>query len=97
MITTKQRSLLNGMAQKIQSTVYVGKNGIADSVLADANLQLEAKELVKATILKNSLLEAKDIANDLAAELRADVVSAMGNKIVLYRKSHKKGIKHIEI
>lgn len=97
MITSKQRSVLNKIGQKLQPTVHIGKNGVADTVIKDTSDQLTAKEIVKVAVLKNSLIEAKELASELATALFADVVSCVGSKIVLYRKSDKKGITHIDI
>ena len=84
------------MAHRLHPTVYIGKNGVIDSVLADANVQLEAKELVKCSILRSSPANAKDTALELTFKLKAELISCLGNKIVLYRKSNKKGVRHIE-
>ena len=57
---------------------------------------LESRELIKISVLNNSEEEASWVANDLAEALGAEVVCTIGHKVVLYRKSNKKGIKHIE-
>ena len=52
----------------------------------------EARELVKVKIQEGCTLEPKEVANQLADELDAEFVQAIGRKFVLYRESkdHKK-------
>lgn len=95
-MTTKQRSKLRSLAQTIEPIGQIGKGGISDNMIAGLSSALEARELIKVTVLKNAEDEAKYLADDLAAELNAEVVCTMGHKIVLYRRSLKDGVKHIE-
>ncbi|MDD6902939.1 MAG: ribosome assembly RNA-binding protein YhbY [Candidatus Borkfalkiaceae bacterium] len=95
-MTTKQRSKLRSLAQTIEPIGQIGKGGISDNMVAGLSSALEARELIKVTVLKNAEDEAKYLADDLAAELNAEVVCTIGHKIVLYRRSLKDGVKHIE-
>lgn len=95
-MTTKQRSKLRSLAQTIEPIGQIGKGGISDNMVAGLSSALEARELIKVTVLKNAEDEAKYLADDLAAELNAEVVCTIGHKIVLYRRSQKDGVKHIE-
>ena len=95
-MTTKQRSKLRSLAQTIEPIGQIGKGGISDNMVAGLSSALEARELIKVTVLKNAEDEAKYLADDLAAELNAEVVCTIGHKIVLYRRGLKDGVKHIE-
>lgn len=95
-MTTKQRSKLRSLAQTIEPIGQIGKGGISDNMVAGLSSALEARELIKVTVLKNAEDEAKYLADDLAAELNAEVVCTIGHKIVLYRRSLKDGVKHVE-
>ncbi|CDE18554.1 putative RNA-binding protein YhbY family [Acidiphilium sp. CAG:727] len=95
-MTTKERSKLRSLAQTIEPIGQIGKGGISDNMIAGLSSALEARELIKVTVLKNAEDEAKYLADDLAAELNAEVVCTIGHKIVLYRRSLKDGVKHIE-
>lgn len=95
-MTTKQRSKLRSLAQTIEPIGQIGKGGISDNMVAGLSSALEARELIKVTVLKNAEDEAKYLADDLAAELNAEVVCTIGHKVVLYRRSQKDGVKHIE-
>ena len=87
MLTSKQRSYLRGLANTLPSIFQVGKNGIDENVINQFIEALEARELVKAGVLKNSLYTARDAGEELAKAVNADVVAVLGNKFVLYKES----------
>ena len=93
MLTTKQRSTLKSLAQKLQSTFQVGKNGVIPSLTEAIDSYLEVHELVKISVLDNCDVEIKSVAEQLAGRTRAQVVQVIGRKIVLYRESKEKKIK----
>ena len=87
MITGKQRSELKRLAQEIKPTVMIGKEDITPSVIAAIDDYLSAHELVKVQIQEGSLMEPKEAANEIAQELGADFVQAIGRRFVLYRRA----------
>ncbi len=95
-MTTKQRSKLRSLAQTLEPIGQIGKGGISDNMLNGLSSALDARELIKITVLKNAEDDARFLADDLADALDAEVVCTIGHKIVLYRYSEKDGIKHIE-
>ncbi|MCI7530895.1 MAG: ribosome assembly RNA-binding protein YhbY [Christensenellaceae bacterium] len=95
MISTKERAKLKGLAQKIEPVFQIGKNGVTDNVIEHISVALDARELIKINVLKNSDENAKTVVNTLAEKLNAEAVAAIGNKIVLYRYSDKKGVVHV--
>ena len=90
MITSKQRAYLRGLAQNIDAIFQVGKNGINDNQIKQISDALEARELVKITVLDSTSSDKQEIANQLAAETNAEVVQVIGKKITLYRRSKEK-------
>lgn len=87
MITSKQRSYLRSLAHNIDPTVYIGKAGVTDNVIKEIDQCLEARELVKIKIQEGAELDAKATANELAPQLGAEFVQAIGRKFTLYRQS----------
>ncbi len=89
-LTSKQRAQLRGLANGIDTILHVGKEGIGDNLAKQADDALEARELIKGRVLENSLLSAREAAEELAQRTRSQVVQVIGTKFVLYRPTHKK-------
>ena len=94
-MNSQDRAKLRGIAMKMAPTAQVGKNGIIDTLIKQVDEQLEARELIKITVLQNADLDARDVAEELAKETGAEVVQVLGFKITLYRVSKKENFKHI--
>ena len=95
MISSKQRSYLKGLAQQVDPTVYIGKQGLTENVVKEIDTGLTCRELVKIKLQEGTELSPKDVANDMAEKLNAEFVQAIGRKFVLYRES--KDNKQIEL
>lgn len=95
MISSKQRSYLRGLAQQVDPTVYIGKQGLTENVVKEIDTGLTCRELVKVKLQEGADLEPKDVANEMAEKLKAEFVQAIGRKFVLYRES--KDNKQIEL
>lgn len=87
MLTSKQRSYLKGLANNTEVITHIGKEGITEAFLKQLDDALEAREIVKVNIQKNSALDTKEAANEVAKLARAEFVQAIGRKFVVYRKS----------
>ncbi|WP_334291648.1 ribosome assembly RNA-binding protein YhbY [Cellulosilyticum ruminicola] len=88
-MTSKQRSYLKSLAQKIDSIFQIGKNGLTPEVTEAIDLALEAREIVKISVLQNCLEDPRDIAGMLSERTKSITVQVIGKKIVLYRPSKK--------
>ena len=89
-LTSKQRAQLRGLANNIDTILIVGKDGIGENLVKQANDALEARELIKGRVLENSMLSPREAAEELAPLTRSEVVQVIGTKFVLYRESHSK-------
>ncbi len=89
MLTSKQRSYLRSLANTMEPIFQIGKGGIGDNLIKQFNDALEARELVKATVLRNSEAGAREIGDEIAGIVGADVVQVIGNRFVLYKESEK--------
>lgn len=96
MFTSKQRSNLRSLAQNIQPITQVGKGGVSEKLIKSLSDALEARELIKISVLNNTGDDAKDIASELESRLNAQTVAVIGKKIILYRKSSRKDFNHLE-
>lgn len=89
MITGKQRSYLKSLANTMNPLLQVGKNGINENVINQLNELLEAKELIKITVLKNSPVEVEEIVEEILEGTNSEFVQAIGNKLVIYKESEE--------
>lgn len=96
MFTSKQRSNLRSMAQTLSPVTQVGKGGISENLISSLSDALDAREIIKVSVLNNAEDDAAETATNLAESLGAEVVEVKGKKIVLYRKSKRKDFKHIQ-
>lgn len=87
MITGKQRSFLKSLANTMDSTLQIGKNGITPNLIKQVDEDLESRELIKINVLNNSMLDTQDVARELTEKTNAEFVQNIGNKIVIYRES----------
>lgn len=96
-MTSKQRSYLKGLAMNIDSIFQIGKSSLTPEVTAAVDEALEARELIKLSVLKNCLDDGKSIAEVLAERTHAEVVQVIGRKIVLYRPAKDAGKRKIQL
>ena len=89
MITSKQRADLRSLAFDIPTIMQVGKCGISENLIRTISDALEARELIKLSVLDNSDESPRSAAEALAESVGAEVVSVIGKKFVLYRESVK--------
>lgn len=84
-MTSKQRSYLKRIAMTTEPIFQIGKSSVTPELTAAIAEALEARELIKITVLKNCLDDGKSIAQVLAERTRSEVVQVIGKKIVLYK------------
>lgn len=88
-MTSKQRAYLRGLANTIDAIFQVGKGGISDVLLEQLNNAIEARELIKITVLETAPGSAKELAEEIAQGTNSIVVQTVGNKITLFRQKKK--------
>ena len=90
-LTSKQRAQLRGLANTMDTILHIGKDGIGENLVKQADDALEARELIKGKVLENNIeYDACLAAQELAKATRSEVVQVIGTKFVLYRESHSK-------
>lgn len=87
MLTSKQRAFLRSMANTITPIFHIGKGGVTPELTESVSQALEVRELIKANVLDNNLLDARSVAQTIADRTHADVVQVIGNRFVLYKKA----------
>ncbi len=88
-MTTKYRAYLKGEAMTMDSILQIGKSCLTPEVTAAVEEALEARELIKISVLQNCAEDPKEMAYVLAERTRSQVVQVIGKKIVLFRQAKK--------
>ena len=94
-MTSKQRAYLTKLSSNMEPIFQVGKNSITPELVEAISEALEARELIKLSVLKNCFDDPGEIAETVSERTRSIVVRVIGKKIVLYRESKTK--KKIEL
>ena len=89
MLTSKERAQLRAQANTLDTTLIVGKSGITDALIAEADNQLTTRELVKGKVLEGAFLTPREASDAICEATGADGVAVIGTKFVIYRFSEK--------
>ena len=96
-LTSKQRAQLRGIANGLDTIVHIGKDGITENLVKQANDALEAREIIKCKVLENSMLTAREACDELSQLTRSEQVQVIGTKFVLYRQHYDKNKRKIQL
>lgn len=88
-MTSKQRSYLKGLAMTIDPIFQIGKSSLTPENTKAIGEALEARELIKISVLQNCMDDPRQMAQVLAERTGAQVVQVIGKKIVLYKEGKK--------
>ena len=88
-MTGKQRAMLRGMANTIDTILYIGKDGITDHTVKEAYDALEARELIKGCVQQGAPLTAKEALTELCNRTGAEPIQFIGRRFVMYRPSRE--------
>lgn len=89
MLTSKERAEYRAQANSLETTLMVGKDGVTDAVVAEADRLLTARELVKGRVLESALMSAREVSDALCEATGAQGIACVGSKFVIWRFSEK--------
>ena len=89
MLTSKERAELRAKANGLDTTLMVGKGGVTEAVIAEAENLLTARELVKGKVLEGAFMTPREVCDAICEATGADGVGVIGTKFVIYRFSDK--------
>lgn len=89
MLTSKERAALRSQSNALETTLIVGKSGITQAVIEEAERLLTARELVKGKVLEGALLSPREVSDALCQATGAEGIACLGSKFVIYRFSEK--------
>lgn len=82
----KERAYLKKLAHDKKPLLQLGKEGLSESFLRELEQGLETQELVKLDLLPGAG-DRKLLLEKLLDKTRAEFISQIGRKVVLYRES----------
>ena len=97
MLTSKQRAHLRSIAQSYNPIFFIGKLGITDEIINQLENAINARELIKIGVQENCEYNAREAADFIAPKLEAEVVTVIGRKFVLWRRSRDPKKRVIEL
>lgn len=87
MLTGKQKRFLRSKAHHLDPIFQVGKGGVNENLVKQINEALEARELIKVTVLQNCEDDKHVVASKIEEGTRANIVQIIGNTLVFYKES----------
>lgn len=87
MLNGKQKRYLRGLASTEKAIFQIGKDALSDNLIEQVNNAIDKRELVKISVLKNSPVDIKETAFDLARLTDSELVQIIGRTIILYRQA----------
>lgn len=89
MLTSKERAQLRSQATTLDTTLMVGKGGVTDAVIAEAENQLDSRELVKGKVLEGAMMTPREVCDEICEATGAEGIAVIGTKFIIYRFSEK--------
>lgn len=89
MLTSKERAELRAQSNSMETTLMVGKSGVTEAVIAEAENLLTARELVKGKVLEGALMSPREVSDAICEATGAEGIACVGSKFVIYRFSEK--------
>ena len=77
-MTTKQRAYLKSLAMTMDPIFQIGKNSMTPELTKAVDEALEARELIKVSVLQNCADDPRELAAMLAERTRSQVVQVIG-------------------
>ncbi|MBU9713376.1 ribosome assembly RNA-binding protein YhbY [Evansella tamaricis] len=90
MLTSKQKRYLKSKAHHLKPIFQVGKGGVNKNLIQQVWDALEARELIKVSVLQNCEEDKEEVAESIADGAKAHIVQVIGNTIVFYKESREK-------
>lgn len=88
-MTSKQRAYLRGQANTMDPIFQIGKSGLSENLIKQLYDAIEARELIKITVLETAPDDVKSLAVEIAEQTNSELIQTVGNKITLFRQKEK--------
>jgi RNA-binding protein len=88
-MTSKDRAKLRGLANSLDPVVYVGKEGVTEIVISEADKVLEKRELIKVQVQNGCDETPREVADIFAKQLFGEIITVVGKRFVIYREAEE--------
>jgi len=89
-LTAKQKQYLRGLAHPLKPLVQIGVKGLQDGLVQQMIEQLLAHELIKVRFNTECAVEPAEVAEQIVASTRSQLVQMSGRTLLLYRRHAEK-------
>ncbi len=90
MLNSKQRAYLRSLANPLETVLMIGKGGMSEEIITQADGALTTRELIKCKVLVETCpISPKEAAQEVSTATNSEVVQVIGSKFILYRKNEK--------
>lgn len=96
-MTSKQRAYLRSLAMTMDPIFQVGKASLTPELIEAIREAIDARELIKISVLKNCADDPRAIAEVIAERTRSEIVQVVGKKITLYKEAKNEKKRKIEL
>ena len=86
-MTGKERAKLRALANDLEPILFVGKEGVTENIIKQADDALKARELIKGSVQKTCDYSVREVADILSKELGAQGIQVIGRKFTIYREN----------
>ncbi len=86
-LTGKQRARLRSMANTLPVVLYIGKDGVTDATVKEAYDALQARELIKCSLMDSAPLDVREACGLLCDRLGASPVQCIGRRFTIFRRN----------
>lgn len=92
-MTSKERAELRRQANPLEAILHVGKGGVTEPLVTQADGALRVRELIKGRVLETAPEDVREVAGEIARQTESEVVQVIGRVFVLYRYNPELHIK----
>jgi RNA-binding protein len=89
-LTGKQKRFLRAKGHLLAAVLHIGKEGVSDSLVKNALVQLEAHELIKVKVGEGAPENRHRTAEALAAATQSELAQVLGRTFLIYKARKKK-------
>ena len=89
MLTSKERAMYRAQANALETTLMVGKDGVTEALIEEAERLLTARELIKGKVLETAMMTPREVSDAICEATGAEGISCVGAKFVIWRFSEK--------